>query len=131
MKNNNSHIAPIGKPDRVLKKITLNHPPDFKLLGYCIVCTLEIIEHKPKDANWVPKVAMNGGNFSFPMSIPLVKPKIKPEKMTNSNDAPIGQPQTLNATPPISAEPTVTDPIDRSIPPVMITKVIPIARNPM
>ena len=61
--------------------------------------------------------------FNSPKSIPITK-------MANK-ESHKGQPIFVWSTPPIMAEHIITVPIERSIPPVIITNVTPIAKKPI
>ena len=57
---------------------------------------------------------------------PFKRPKTAPVSSITRSTAPIGSPLSISV-PPIRAEQIATVPIERSIPPVEITKVVPIA----
>ncbi len=78
----------------------------------------------------VPSVTMNGGIFSRETKMPLKKPKARPTRMIRIREGNIGSP-CLNAMPPMRVAAIMTVPMERSIPPLMITKVTPIEMNPM
>ena len=89
---------------------------------------------RPRAIPRVPSVTMSGGTFARATRNPLSSPQASPQPMATR--APMmAEPQpwpppmlaiTLSATTPLK---TSTLPIDRSMPPVMITKVIPTART--
>ena len=90
-----------------------------------MVCTLDTMEPKPSVIICVPSVAMKGGSFSLAIITPLQKPKNTPTTSTRISAGISGQPHSLYATPPSSAEQSIFDPSERSMPPVIITNVTP------
>ena len=78
----------------------------------------------------VPRVTMNGGIFTRATMIPLKKPKAVPTTMIRISVGTIGRPCFI-AVPPTMAAAIMTVPIERSIPPLMMTNVTPIAIKPM
>ena len=59
---------------------------------------------------------------------PFIRPNTAPLKSITRSTSPIGRPFSISV-PPISAAQIAIVPIERSIPPVPITKVTPIAIN--
>ena len=90
-----------------------------------------MMEPKPWETIIVPSVAMKGGSFALAIIMPLQKPKNRPEISTSTSARGTGQPQLVKAVPPMMAEHIITVPMDRSMPPVMITNVTPKAMKPM
>ena len=90
-----------------------------------------MIEPMPWDIIIVPRVAMNGGSLSFATSRPLAKPNAVPTPTVSTSESQSGQLCCLNTNAPRSAEHIITVPMERSIPPVMMTNVTPNAINPM
>jgi hypothetical protein len=78
----------------------------------------------------MPRVAINGWSFILVMRSPLIAPR--PNPITTPTRSP-----TIGGAPLVTTIPTETmttakvDPTERSIPAVMIAKVIPIARRPL
>ncbi len=84
----------------------------------------------------MPKVAMKGGTLNFVMTMPLTSPG-KTEAARTSSDAaamvqPTGMPEAskscMSLAAPTEARP-ITKPTERSMPPVMMTKVSAAARR--
>jgi hypothetical protein len=99
-------------------------------MGKVALCTLATMEPMPIEIIIVPSVTMNGGIFSRETKRPLKKPKAMPTAMTRMREGTIGNP-CLRAVPPMMAAHIMTVPTERSIPPLMMTKVTPIEMNPM
>ena len=125
---------PVGKflgnipPSFVTIKISLNHAPSADPWGKEMVFVLETMEPNPLDTIMVPKVAIKAGSSKRETKMPLINPNKDPQsKITNSTNG-IGKPFSMSV-PPIKAQQMATVPIDKSIPPVEITKVTPIAMN--
>ena len=78
----------------------------------------------------VPSVTMNGGIFSRETRTPLKRPKARPTTTIRRREGTIGNP-CLSAVPPMMAAAIMTVPTERSIPPLMMTKVTPIEMNPI
>ena len=89
-----------------------------------MVRTLERMEPNPCEMSMTPSLALA-------IMTPLSSPKHRPTTGTSSSASQTGQPQTVNATPPMSAEHIMAVPMDRSIPPVMMTNVTPKAIKPI
>ena len=80
---------------------------------------------KPRPMLSEPSVAMNGGSRITVMSTPLNRPNSRPVARPPRRQRAVGSP----AWKPIavtSEESPITDPTDRSMPPVMITITMPI-----
>src|SRR5699024_11986234 len=101
------------------------------LSGNVTLCTLETMDPNPLATIIVPNVAINGGSLNFATIIPFTKPNNAPTATIEINTSHIGKPTSVYNTPPIIAEHIITVPIDKSIPPVMITNVTPIDKNPI
>ena len=93
-----------------------------------------ITSARPRAMPRVPSVTMSGGTFAFATRNPLTSPQPSPQPMaTRAPRRAVFQPWppraaiALSATTPLK---TRTLPTERSMPPVMITKVIPTARTP-
>ena len=123
-------INPVGKLSCVLNK-SLYQPSPVPRNGNVTLCTFDTIELKPREIIIVPSVAMNGGNPNFAIKIPLNNPNTPPITNIANNASHNGQPIFVWSTPPTMAEHIITVPIDKSIPPVIITNVTPIAKKPM
>ncbi len=94
-------------------------------------CTLVMMEPTPWDIIIVPSVAMNGGSRSLATSRPLARPNVAPTATVSSSASASGHWCCLNTNAPSSAEHIMTVPIERSMPPVMMTNVTPKAMKPM
>src|SRR3954447_9191488 len=79
----------------------------------------------------MPSVAMNGGVFIFAVSVPEIVPQIAPVPMAASTPSHIGRCQYVRKTPQITAVKVINVPTDRSMPPVMMTKVDAMASTPL
>ena len=108
----------------------LNQPPGCPRMGKVALDTLETMEPTPMEIIMVPMVTMKAGILSREIMSPLKVPKAMPTRMMRNMVGSIGSP-CLSAVPPIIAEAIMTVPTERSMPPVMITKVTPIAMKPM
>ena len=78
----------------------------------------------------VPRVTMKGGIFRRETRTPLKPPKARPTRMIRMSEGTIGNP-CLSAMPPMRVAAIMTVPTERSIPPLMMTKVTPIEMKPM
>ena len=78
----------------------------------------------------MPSVAINGGILSFEIIAPLIRPQTAPVSRPPSTPITIGICHLVMNTPVITAASVITVPIDRSIPPEMITNVTPKASTP-
>ena len=74
---------------------------------------------------------MNGGIPSSATLLPLISPMSPPKRIVSSTPRAIGSPALVMNTPAITAHSVMPVPIDRSIPPVMMTNVVPSASVPM
>src|SRR5579872_2812412 len=79
----------------------------------------------------MPSVAMNGGSLSRAMTKPLTMPAAAPVASPATIPSGIGSCQLVMTTPAITADSDITVPIDRSMPPAMITNVTPRASTPL
>ena len=93
-----------------------------------MVFVFETIDPSPLDTIIVPRVAINAGSSKRYTKIPLINPNKEPHKRITKSTSGIGSPPSMSV-PPISAQQIATVPMDKSIPPVEITKVTPIAIN--
>ena len=130
-----SQKAPTGKPfiPKPSERINtfLNQLPTSAVaVGQVWDCTLVIIEPMPEAIIWVPRVAMKGGSLSFATNMPFAKPNTTPTNIVRNTESISGQP-CLKEKPPSSAAHIIAVPRERSIPPVMMTKVTPNAIKPM
>ena len=117
-----------GPPSFVTIKISLNHAPSAVPCGKEMVFVFETMEPSPLDTIMVPNVAINAGNSKRDTKIPLINPNKEPHKRITKSTKGIGSPPSISV-PPIKAQQIATVPIDKSMPPVEITKVTPIAIN--
>ncbi len=83
----------------------------------------------PRPILSVPSVAINGGNWIHvirkPLKAPAISPAHSPARIAGSMVQPC-----WNASAVISDDKPITEPTDRSMPPVMITSIIPIDMMP-
>ena len=115
-----------GPPSFVIMKISRNQAPFALPCGNEIVLVLETMEPSPLDTIIVPRVAINAGSPSLETRIPLINPKSEPHRRMTRSTSGMASPFSIKV-PPISAQQMATVPIDRSIPPVAMTKVTPMA----
>ena len=127
-------IAPVGiemKSSVMILNISLNHPFGSARVGKVVLRTFDTIDPTPIETIIVPKVAIKGGSLSLATMYPFNVPNAVATARISTNESGIDQFQVLYAVPPISVAHIITVPTERSIPPVMITNVTPIARKPM
>ena len=79
----------------------------------------------------MPSVTMNDGMRKRAIRMPLASPARAPVSMPAAMPTGIGRPMFVMTTPVMTADRVMTVPIERSIPPVMITNVTPRARMPL
>ena len=84
------------------------------------------IEASPRARNIIANVAMKGCTPKYWMRMPASNPNAVPESTMTTRTTPAFQPEFASIT-PATLENAITDPTDRSIPPVRMTKVIPTA----
>ena len=108
----------------------MNQPPGVPRMGKVALATCETMEPVPIEIIMVPSVTMKGGILSRDTSIPLKKPKARPTTMMRRREGTMGKP-FFSAVPPMMAAHIITVPMERSIPPEIMTKVTPMAMNPM
>jgi len=77
------------------------------------------------------KVAMKGGSFIFAVKVPEMAPLKAPVAIAATTPVHIGNPQLVKTTPQMTAQKVISVPTERSMPPVMITKVLAIASTPL
>ena len=125
---------PVGKflgnipPSFVTIKISLNQAPSADPWGKEMVFVLETMEPNPLDTIMVPRVAIKAGSSKRETKMPLINPNKEPQSRITNNTNGMGKPFSMSV-PPIKAQQMATVPIDKSIPPVEITKVTPMAMN--
>ena len=78
----------------------------------------------------MPSVAMKGGILAFAMRMPLTAPTRAPAASAAGMPSQSGRPALVTTRPMTTEQKVIVVPTDRSMPPVMITKVTPIARTP-
>ena len=93
--------------------------------------TCAITSDRPRAIIIMPSVAINGGTFMREMTMPLTKPASAPVKSPTMTPTQTGMPMLVTATPVITAASVMTVPTERSMPPVMMTKVTPSASTPL
>jgi hypothetical protein len=85
---------------------------------------------KPRTIKSDPKVAINGTTFNRVMSVPLNKPQIAPavipQEAAKRGSSPADRIRRATTTELIA----IIEPADKSMPPKIITSVIPIAETP-
>ena len=91
----------------------------------------EIIRARPCAAFIVARVAINGGSFRIVIKRPLITPQSPPTRIPTRIPVQTFRFKPSTNLPTITATRAVAVPIERSIPPVIITKVVPIAIRPM
>ena len=84
----------------------------------------------PRAMDIMPSVAINAGRFTRVTSRPLTRPHTPPVSTQPASAAPSGTPLLSMAPSRMPANAT-TEPTDRSMPPVMTTIIMPIARIPL
>ena len=78
----------------------------------------------------IASVAMNGGSFATVTRNPLTMPHSAPVAMPRKTDGTSGTPALCESQPSIIIEKASTEPTERSMPPMRITSVIPMATIP-
>src|SRR5918994_591409 len=91
---------------------------------------LAITSARPRATLSMPSVAMNGGSLKRAIRIPFARPHRPPIRMPPRMPSGSGSPAFVTMVPVITADNVMTVPIERSMPPVMITNVTPIASTP-
>ena len=84
----------------------------------------------PLDAVIIPRVAMNGGTLPSCITIPLMTPRTVQARSATTMERNMPIPLCISMAERMLATPR-TDPTERSMPPEMITKVIPRATMPV
>jgi hypothetical protein len=74
---------------------------------------------------------MNGGSFKRAIRVPFTSPMKPPVRIPMTMPTGSGRPIFVTATPVMTAESDMTVPIDRSMPPEMMTNVSPMAKTPV
>ena len=90
-----------------------------------------MIRAKPCAPFIVASVAINGGNLRMVMSRPFIAPRIAPTVSPSKIPSQTLRPIAITVLPTIIPTSAIIVPTDRSIPPVMMTKVLPIAKRPI
>ncbi len=131
-----SKIKPVGipawgSPGAFSLKRLRKAPPEAVACGKVTVAVLVTIEPKPLVIIIVPNVAIKAGSFITDTIIPLASPNKPPKRTARTTHTGIGKPALVNRVPVIREQQIQEVPMDKSIPPVMITKVTPIAINPI
>ena len=78
----------------------------------------------------MPRVAINGGIFSRDTSVPEMRPTKAPVKTQTKTARGSGKPKFTAVIPPTTDANVMVVPIERSIPPVTMINVTPIAKTP-
>ena len=89
--------------------------------------TVESIEASPRPRNIMASVAMNGWTSKYWMRIPETRPIVEPIAIITSTTSHALQPASASIT-PHTEDSAMIAPTERSMPPLMITKVSPTAR---
>jgi hypothetical protein len=79
----------------------------------------------------IPSVAMKGGIFNLAIRVPEITPLKAPMAIAATRPNHNGSCQSLKTTPAVTAVNVIRQPTERSMPPVMMTKVLAIARTPL
>ncbi len=79
----------------------------------------------------MPSVAMNGGIFALAIRMPLTVPTSAPAASAAGRPIHSGRPAWVTTRPMTTVQKVIVVPTDRSIPPVMMTNVTPIASTPL
>ena len=74
---------------------------------------------------------MNGGSLALAMRVPLMMPTRAPAANADRRPSGSGRPRVAETRPITTEAKVMAVPTDRSIPPVMITKVTPTASTPL
>ena len=74
---------------------------------------------------------MNGGSLAFAMRLPLTMPTRAPAASAASSPSGSGRPRVTETRPATTEQKVMAVPTDRSMPPVMITRVTPTASTPL
>ena len=73
---------------------------------------------------------MKGGIFIFATKVPEQSPQKAPAAMAAATPSSKGIPRYVRTTPAITAQKVISVPTDRSMPPVMMTRVAAMAKTP-
>src|SRR5659263_88378 len=79
----------------------------------------------------MPSVAMNGGTRSLVMARPDKQPDSAPMARAQTMPSGMGNPRLTMNTPAITAQNVISTPTDRSMPEVMMMKVLAMASTPI
>src|SRR5450830_360412 len=79
----------------------------------------------------MPSVAINGGTRSLVMARPEMQPDRAPMARAHTRPSDIGMPRLTMNTPAITAQKVISTPTDRSMPEVMMMKVLAMASTPI
>ena len=86
---------------------------------------------RPWATSIIASVAMNGGMPSTETLKPLTSPIRPPNSTAPMTPTSTGTPLLTISTPEMTAHSVIPVPIERSMPPVMITNVVPSASSPI
>jgi len=75
----------------------------------------------------MPSVTMNEGIAQTTVIVPLINPQANPSNRHSGRAIQIGHSQPAMATPSAAAPKAITEPTDKSMPPIINTKVMPTA----
>ena len=124
-------IPACGSPAPFNLKIPLNEPPGAEACGKVTVAVFVTIEPRPLVIIIVPSVAIKAGSLMTDTISPLASPNRPPINMARITHSGIGSPSFVYSVPEIKEQQIQTVPMDKSIPPVMITNVTPMAIKPI
>ncbi len=93
--------------------------------------TPETMRERPLSSHIMPSVAMNGGSFSLATREPEMAPLSAPVPIAARTPVHIGRCQSVRNTPHITAQKVISVPTDRSMPAVMMTKVLATPSTPL
>ena len=86
---------------------------------------------RPRYSENEPRVTISGGILPRVMSKPFTLPPSAPRPSVNAAAAPIGSPPSRQSFPKTTAERPMSEPTERSMPPLVITGVSASARRPI
>src|SRR4028119_750226 len=91
----------------------------------------EMTSARPWATSIIAKVAMKGGILNNDTLPPLMNPMKPPKRIANKTPSATGKPMLTMKTPDMTPHSAMPVPMERSIPPVMMTNVVPSASIPM
>ena len=119
--------TPTGKTIHCCSTPSLATSEFSHVIGASTFCSDASPFAAPRTMRYVPSVTMKGATLSRVISSPFTAPHNAPAPTPASRAAPGGQTSSILAITTVTN--AMIDATERSIPPVMITKVIPIAER--